>query len=34
MQDYLKEKAAEEKLVITLLRDGKEIEVAVRLAER
>ncbi|MFM2220949.1 MAG: hypothetical protein RLZZ553_697 [Verrucomicrobiota bacterium] len=34
MQDYLKEKAADDKLVILLLRDGKEIEVTLRLAER
>jgi len=34
MQDYLKEKAADDKLIISLLRDGKEIEVTLRLAER
>jgi serine protease Do len=34
MQDMLKEKAAEDKLVLLLLRSGKEIEITVRLAKR
>jgi hypothetical protein len=34
MQKLLKDKAAEDKLVILLLRDGKEMEITVRLAER
>jgi S1-C subfamily serine protease len=34
MQDLLKEKAPDDKLVILLLRGDKEIEVTVRLAER
>lgn len=34
MQKLLKEKAADDKLVILLLRDGKEVEITVRLAER
>lgn len=34
MQDYLKEKAADDKLVVTLQREGKEIEVTLRLTER
>jgi serine protease Do len=34
MQKYLKEKSAEDKLVILILREGKEMEISLRLANR